>query len=150
SLNRFTKLKSLDVCDNSNVSGSTFSKLPASLEDLSACGLLTDETLKGLSHLVNLRILDIAGSAGVTGSTFSFLSQTLEELSCHGCGLNNDGIKGLRHFVRLKKADISRNELTEELFLCLPDSLEELICLECNLGEFQDDIDAYSTCCPNL
>jgi len=81
-------LKSLKILDvsHTNIKGTHFSFLPASLEELSCMGCknLLDPAIMDLKDKKNLRILNISGTR-IIGVFFAYLPKSLKTLNCDEC-----------------------------------------------------------------
>lgn len=138
------QLKFLNISYNPELTGSTFSYLPISLEALYCQGedfdtKLRDEAIEGLQNKSRLETLYIGGNLLLTGNNFHLLPPSIKYLSFETSGDNqytDEVLKGLLH-LHLVSLDLTGQKgITGETFDLLPDTIEDLSCFRCeNLKE---------------
>lgn len=86
-------------------------------------------------HCINLKTLQASASklsARNVRKMFARVNQ-LQELQLRGCSLSNAALLGLKHLKKLKRLDLSDNDLLTGVNMnCLPASIESLTLTNCN------------------
>ncbi|KAL9392958.1 hypothetical protein Peur_012243 [Populus x canadensis] len=144
--NGLSALKSLDLSDNIEVTGSGLKVLSSRLKKLENLGLswnqCNDSIFSSLTGFSSLKSLDLSANQ-LTGSGLKVLSSRLKKLENLGLSWNqcNDSIfSSLTGFSSLKSLDLSANQLTGSGLKVLSSRLKKLENLGLSWNQCNDSI----------